>query len=133
MKPQILFLSLIVLVMGCSSQALPNAGKVSFDDGEPVRSGSIEFRAISDGMRYSSRIGRGGEFQLTDADGEKGISPGDYEVIVLQIVLTEDLAMEQHQHGHTVPRRYADYYTSDLRCTVAENQTGPIEVVVAVE
>jgi transposase len=50
-----------------------------------------------------------------------------------QIVLTEDLAIEQHQHGHTVSRRYADYYTSDLKYTVAENQTGPIEITVAVE
>ena len=133
MKSQILILSLALLCAGCSSQTLPSAGTVSFDDGEPVRSGSIEFRALSDGTRYSSRIGAGGEFELTGSDGNKGIDPGVYEVIVLQIVLTEDLAIEQHQHGHTVPRRYADYYTSDLKYTIAENQTGPIEITVAVE
>jgi hypothetical protein len=30
-----------------------------------------------------------------------------HEVVVVQIVLTEDLAKNAYTHGHTVPRRYA--------------------------
>ena len=44
----------------------------------------------------------------------------DSEVVVVQIVLTEDLAADLHTHGRTVPRRYADYYTSGLRVTNPE-------------
>lgn len=133
MRPQLLLLSLALFTAGCSSQIVPSAGTVEFDDGEPVRSGSIEFRATSNGARYSSRISPDGGFELTDADGRNRIDPGDYDVIVVQIVLTEDLSIEEHQHGHTVPRRYADYYTSDLKYSVAADQTGPIRIVVGVD
>ena len=58
MQQPVLLFSLILLCTGCSSSQLaPSVGTVSFDDGEPVRSGSIEFRATSDGALYSSRIG----------------------------------------------------------------------------
>lgn len=134
MNKQALMLGLALLCLGCSSGDLvPGAGTVSFDDGEPVRAGSIEFRATSDGTRFSSRIGPKGDFTLSDADGKPGIKAGDYDVIVLQIVLTEDLAIEDHRHGHTVPRRYADYYTSDLSYSVGARNTEPIKIVVGVE
>jgi len=48
----------------------------------------------------------------------------------VQIVLTEDLALEAHTHGNTVPRRYADYYTSDLKVDIAPDHTKRIEIVV---
>lgn len=133
MRHALMILSLVVVVAGCSPQAHTGMGRVRFDDGQPVRSGSIEFRAVSDGTRFSSRIGGEGEFQLADADGETGIDPGQYEVIVLQMVLTEDLAIENHRHGHTVPRRYADYYTTDLNYTVEADPEDRMEIVVGVE
>ena len=48
-------------------------------------------------------------------------------------MLTEDLALEAHTHGNTVPRRYADYYTRDIKVDVAPNQTKRIEIVVAAQ
>lgn len=108
----------------------PGTGRVRFDDGEPVRSGSIEVRLISSSDRYASRIGERGTFQLADADGDTGIPPGEYEAVIVQIVLTEDLALDQHQHGRTVPRRYADYHSSDLRVSIDDNASDSIEVVL---
>ena len=55
---------------------------------------------------------------------------GIYEVVAVKIVLTEDLAKNDHSHGHTVPRRYADYNTSGLQVTVVENQVKPIEIAI---
>ena len=133
MQRLMLFLGAFSLCVGCSKPLAPGAGVVYFDDGEPVRSGSIEFRSIADGTRFSSRISADGEFDLADAEDRKGIKPGSYEVIVVQIVLTEDLAIEEHRHGHTVPRRYADYYTSDLELNVVDNQTKPLKVVIGVD
>ncbi|MGB7329091.1 MAG: carboxypeptidase regulatory-like domain-containing protein [Rubripirellula sp.] len=124
--------SLAFLLCGCSNPAGNHDGVVAFDDGTPVQSGSIEFRSLADGSRYASRIASDGSFSLTDQDGEPACPPGDYEVVVVQIVVTEDLAAEDHQHGRTVPRRYADYYTSGLRATNAENfdSDSPIRITL---
>ena len=88
---------------------------------------------MSDAERFSSRITPEGTFQPADKQGNVGLPPGKYEAVVVQIVLTEDLAKEDHTHGGTVPRRYADYYTSSLRVQVAKGQTEPIEVIVESE
>jgi hypothetical protein len=97
-----------VLASGCGQQSGVHNGFVRFSDGAPVQSGSVEFRSLGDGSRYASRIATDGSFRLTDQEGDFGCPPGDYEVVVVQIVLTEDLAAEDHDHGRTVPRRYAD-------------------------
>jgi hypothetical protein len=124
---------LLILVAGCSQIAGNYEGQVLFDDGSPVQSGSIEFRSLSDNARYASRISSDGSFKLTNQDGVLGCPPGEYEVVVVQIVLTEDLAAEDHQHGRTVPRKYADYYTSGLRATNADVPNTPIQITIATD
>lgn len=123
--------ALIVLTtVGCGSPAGPTSGVLRFDDGTPVTSGSIEFRSLRNGQRFASRISTEGEFHPANQDQEMGLPPGSYEVVVVQMVLTEDLVKEAHTHGNTVPRRYADYYTSDLKVDIAEGVTTPIELMV---
>lgn len=116
---------------GCSAEPMASQGRVMFSDGEPVQSGSVEFRSLSSGDRYASRIGEGGRFELADDDGRVGIPAGEYEVVVVQIVLTEDLAAKDHAHGTSVPRRYADYYTSGLRAVI--QQPPQDEIVITIE
>jgi hypothetical protein len=72
-------------------------------------------------------------FQPASLDGVVGLPAGAYEVVVVQIVLTEDLALEAHSHGNTVPRRYADYYTSGLKVDIDPSQLKRIEIVVQAE
>lgn len=105
----------VLIQAGCGGSPSTASGLVRFDNDEPVRSGSIEFRSLADGSRYASRIASDGSFTLTNADGDIQCPAGKYEVVVVQIVLTEDLAADAHSHGKTVPRKYADYYTSGLR------------------
>ena len=124
--------ALALLVTGCGKPGGNYEGSVLFDDGTAVQSGSVEFRSLADGSRYASRIATDGSFALTDKDGELGCLPGDYEVVVVQIVLTEDLAAEAHEHGRTVPRRYADYYTSGLRVTNPKHAESPLQVTLEV-
>ena len=69
-------------------------------------------------------------FHPASINGKIGLPAGTYEVVIVQIVLTEDLAKKDHSHGHTVPRWYADYHTSGLQVTVVDNQTKPIEIVI---
>ncbi len=119
-----------LLLTGCGSSSGSYQGTVQFDDGSPVQSGSVEFRSLADGSRYASRIATDGSFSLADQEGRLGCPPGDYEVVVVQIVLTEDLAAEAHEHGRTVPRRFADYYTSGLRVTNDADSTSPLRITL---
>ena len=121
---------LCVALVGCSQSSVNSKGKVLFEDGQPVQSGSIEFRSINSGQRYTSRIDRQGNFELRDEQNRAAIVPGEYDVVVVQIVLTEDLPLEMHTHGQTVHRRYADYHTSGLTTRVQADQAEPIKVVV---
>ncbi len=81
-------------------------------------------------MCFASRVNNRGVFHPADINGKIGLPAGMYEVVVVQIVLTEDLAKNDHSHGHTVPRRYADYNTSGLQVTVVDNRAKPIEIAV---
>lgn len=124
----IALLCVIPSTVGCSKTVIPSSGFVQFTDGEPVQSGSIEFRSLDDRSSYASRISPGGSFQLTDNDGVASLPAGEYEVVVVQIVLTEDLAAAAHEHGRTVPRQYADYYTSGLTFSSQADRTAPITI-----
>ncbi|TWT94731.1 carboxypeptidase regulatory-like domain-containing protein [Stieleria varia] len=121
----------LLTVVGCGGVVGPTEGLVRFADGTPVTSGSIEFRSLSDKQRYASRIAIDGSFHPANQDEEIGLPAGSYEIVVVQIVMTEDLAKEAHSHGNTVPRRYADYYTSGLEIEIPQDQTKPIEIVIA--
>ncbi len=119
---------LLFNVVGCGGPVGPTSGVVRFDDGTPVQAGSIELRRTTDQQRFSSRISPNGTFEPVSQDGDLGLPPGQYDVVVVQ-----DLAIEDHTHGKTVPRRYADYYTSGLKVEVTEGQTTPVEVVIESE
>ena len=124
-------LLLITQLTGCGGSALgPEEGRITFANGSPVKSGSVEFRNRSTRERFTSRIELDGSFAPKSSEGVIGLPPADYDIVVVQIVLTEDLAKEDHVHGNTVPRRYADYYTSDLQITVATGETDPIQIVI---
>ncbi len=128
----LLWLMILVAFVGCGRPVGPTSGVVKFDDGTPVTSGSIEFRRSNDKASFASRIASDGTFHPADQNGEVGLPPGAYDVVVVQIVLTEDLAIEHHTHGHTVPRPYADYHTSGLQVEVDEGELDPVEVVINV-
>ena len=132
LRGAVLLLLLLLLAAGCSAPTGVSEGVVRFVGGEPVRSGSVEFRSTADGSRYAGRIGLEGQFSLSDGEGNPGIPPGEYEVVVVQMVLTEDLPLGGHTHGKTVPRRYADYRTSGIRVTSTEGGE-PLHIVIEAE
>lgn len=117
--------------MGCGETRHAGVGVVKFADGVPLRAGSLELRSLDGEQHYASRIGRDGEFTLTDRAGVVGVPSGEYEAVVVLVVLTEHLAAARHAHGRNVPRRYSDYFTSGLRVRVADDE--PIEVVIESE
>ena len=123
----------LVACSGCNARDVgPTEGQVRFNDGSPVQSGRIEFRSQLSGDTFTSRIDSAGKVHPVDRHGHPGLPVGKYEVVVVQLVLTEDLAIEDHQHGRTVPRRYADYYTSPLKVEVSPD-TNEIEISLSIE
>lgn len=134
--PTLLLSGLIALSsVGCGGPVLlPVAGRVVFDDGQPVRTGRIEYSAVEGSARAMSEIDRDGRFTLITAEGDAGLPAGQYEVIVVQLVITEDLSLSEHEdHGRPVPRKYADYTTSGLTATVSEANAASQEVVLQVK
>lgn len=124
---------LFACTIGCGDSGV-TSGFVKFvEDGSPVTGGSVEFRRESDTKRFAGRISPDGTFELMDENGKVGLPPGRYDVVVVQIVLTEDLAMMHHTHGLTVAKKYADYYSSDLKAEVSEGQMDPVEIIVEAE
>lgn len=120
----------VLLVAGCSPDGPPPNGVVKFDDGQAVQSGAVEFRSTKTGKTFSGRISHDGTFTLADKRGTATLPLGDYEVVVVQVVVIEDLAADLHEHGRTVPRHYADYYTSGLRIKNAADRRDPLVVTL---
>ena len=127
-----LLLSLgLVFVFGCGGpEILPVEGQVVFTDGELVRTGRIEYNAVDGPYRAMGEIEDAGRFELVTAEGDQGLPAGEYEIIVVQLVITEDLSLADHDHGRAVPRKYADYFTSGLRTVVSEANSTQQEIVV---
>ena len=122
--------AMLFCVVGCGDTLHPGTGRVLFDDDEPVRAGSVELRSLADRQQYAAAIDSSGEFTLAGRDGTVGVPPGEYEAVVVLIVMTEHLAAADHRHGRDVPTRFADYATSGLRTTIDSATSGPIRIVL---
>lgn len=121
----------LVALCGCSrSGQVPVAGRVVFDDGEPVRTGRIEFRGREQRVRATGSLDNEGFFRLQSDDGADGLPPGEYDVVVVQLVIVEKRSLAEHGHGRQLPRRYADYYTSGLTASIPPQGATDLELVV---
>jgi hypothetical protein len=121
----------LALSTGCGGSGnVPASGRVVFSDQQPVRSGKVEVRAASGNARGIGTIDNEGHFSLKGDDQRDGVPPGDYDAVVVQFIVAEDLSVADHNHGRPVPRRYADYYTSQLRVTVPENGTDKLLIEI---
>lgn len=120
--PLVLAAMLTLGAAGCGGQALvPVAGQVIFEeDGEPVRTGRIEFRGEAPNARAVGVLDSEGRFQLRTDEGKAGCQPGEYDIVIVQLVSVEHQSLESHDHGRPLPRKYADYYTSGLQASVPE-------------
>ena len=117
----------IVAFAGCSPSTpatYPVYGKVVLEDGNPIQFGTVEFRLRDLLKQYKERIvARGkieqdGSFRLSTFEPNDGAVPGDYEVIVNQLIISRDLSFEAHGHGPRVSPRYGDYALSGLSAKI---------------
>lgn len=120
----------LAAVVGCGGGRVPVAGRVVFDDGEPVRTGRVELRGRDQRVRAAGMLDSEGRFRLVTDDGRDGLPPGEYDAIVVQIVIVEHRSLEEHGHGRPLSRRFADYFTSGLTVSVPDQGTADLEIVV---
>jgi hypothetical protein len=106
--------ALLVSVTGCGSGRVSVSGKVTYDDGTPVESGSVIGEATVNGkvVAVQGTIKTDGTFSWGgDREGD-GAVPGNYKVIVVPVSLSE----YQQSQGMTpaVDGKYTRYETSGL-------------------
>jgi len=121
------------LLVGCGPRnpaTFPVQGRVEFEDGSVAEIGSVEFRSMTGNERMTARgkIEKDGSFTLSTFELGDGALPGDHQVIVQQMVISEGLNAAHHQHGRRVPAKYSDYGRSELNAQVKEQKSNPIVI-----
>ncbi len=130
-----LVLGLLGLV-GCGPSVprrYPQSGFIHFEDGTPVKTGTIEIGGAGAKWTASGEIQRDGSFKLSTVRPGDGAVAGEYQVVIRQIILAYLPAVGGHDHGHTVHAKYRDYRTSPLTLVVEKKANNHIRLVVEQE
>lgn len=112
-----------VLISGCGPRTpatYPVTGRVAFADGQPLRSGLVEFYSAEHKVAARGRIAPDGSYFLSTYGTGDGAVAGKHLVTVAQSVL-DDHPLEQHHHHGSAPKvnpRYANPQSSGLEFTV---------------
>lgn len=119
---------------GCGATTWPVTGTVVFPDGEPVRSGVVEFAPAEGGPAARGPIAADGSFALATG-GRPGALAGKYRVVVVQFAVADGAPKHTRPHAHaTVPRavhgKYRSFETSGLERVVEARDGNVFEIVV---
>lgn len=130
-----LFVALLFMC-GCSKDPHPErfavSGTVKFTDGQPVRTGVVEFIPADGSLTATGRIETDGTFKLNTIANNDGAVPGDYVVVVKQFIFYDKIPEEKHDHGGDVDTVYADERTTPFKFTVeSKNNVAEFEVKYA--
>jgi len=124
----------MLLCGGCSfgPAVYPVTGRVIYENGQPVDHGKVEFRSRDGQFIGQATLDRNGTFNLRGPRGAEGLPAGDYQAIVVQVVMTDVLptALQQHESAQ-VSLLYADYNSTPLQSTIETDQ--PNEVTLRIE
>ncbi|MBL8873089.1 MAG: carboxypeptidase regulatory-like domain-containing protein [Planctomycetaceae bacterium] len=124
----------IAAIMGCGPShppTYPVVGKVVFENGEACQLGTIEFRSLDHLVSARGKIEKDGSFKLSTWEPDDGAVAGKHQVIIQQMIITEDLSFAAHGHGPRVNPRYGDYATSGIEISV--EPVGKNEVTVTLK
>jgi len=87
----ILIIGLLALACGCNSGRQTVTGKVTYDDGTPVTSGTVVAEGTIDGkvVGLQGNIESDGTFRMGGASPGDGALPGTYRVMILAPSLSD--------------------------------------------
>jgi hypothetical protein len=126
-------LSLLLAFAGCGPSrpaTFPVKGKVVFENNEPCQLGTIEFRSLDHMVTARGIIEKDGSFMLTTWEPGDGAVAGSHQIIIQQLIITEDLSFKSHNHGKRVPPRYGDYATSGIKATVKDQPLNELVITL---
>ena len=113
-------------VAGCNrGPAIAKAsGMVVFEDGTPVKVGTIETKhAELEGVQARGSIREDGTFVLGTVEEADGAAVGEHRCVVVQFVMTEDVPGFKPSTEGVVNPAHASYATSGLTIQVPEEGT----------
>ena len=132
----VLSLGLLAVFAGCGSDQVPTypvAGKVQFEDGTPVRNGTIELESIEFGTTATGTIQHDGSFILGTYTPNDGAAAGEHRAIVVQIIIADGSMKHTIDHGRAVPPRYAEYESASLSVTVEPIEQNQVTVKLSAD
>ena len=124
---------LILLCMGCGTGQPPaykTTGKVVFNNGSAVKTGTVELKSREHSIQARGTIGPDGGFVLTTYREGDGAIAGEHDCVVVQMVMVEDLKERNHGVYGVVHPRFAAYHTSGLTCTIEPKAGNEITLTV---
>ncbi len=127
-------LATVLILAGCDSgqvDTYPVSGRVQFEDGQPVRTGTIELESIQHGTTATGKIQTDGTFVLGTYTPDDGAAEGEHRVIVVQIIIADGITKHTLDHGRSVPPDFGDYSTSKLRAEVQAQESNEIVVTLS--
>jgi hypothetical protein len=123
----------LVSLSGCSDgrlKAHPAKGKVTFKTGTPVHVGTIELKSREHSVQARGTIDKEGNFTLTTYEEGDGAIAGAHDCVVVQFVMTEELADFKPSPVGVVHPRFASYATSGLSVEIKADQVNDLKIEV---
>ena len=135
MNPSFLSVTLVCLSMtvGCGENRIPTdpvSGTAVFDDGSPVRTGTVELSSQDHKLTATGTIGDDGSFVLGTYGSDDGACAGEHRVIVMQMIINDGTVKHSKDHGHPVDPMFASYNTSSLTATVKAIEANTLKLIV---
>lgn len=122
-----------LMTIGCGSSQVPVypvSGTVLFENGSPVRTGTVELESRDHRVTATGTIRDDGSFVLGTYTSDDGACPGEHGVIVVQLIINDGTISHSKDHGHPVDPMYASYTTSPLTATVKEQDDNILKLTV---
>lgn len=123
----------ILLATGCNSGQLktyPVQGQVVFEDGSPVKVGTVETKAVGKSIQATGLIAKDGTFTLRTYRDNDGAIAGEHKVVIVQMIPVEDIPNYRPSTMGVVNRKHASYHTSGLTMTVVAGGENKVKLVV---
>jgi hypothetical protein len=123
----------LVFATGCNSGRLktyPVVGQAVFEDGTPVKMGTVETKSVQHGVQATGTIAKDGSFTLTTYSPDDGAVAGDHKCVLVQFLPTENIPNYRPSTLGVVHRRHSSYATSDLNFTIQKTGENRVRLVV---
>jgi hypothetical protein len=126
-------LGMMLLVAGCGQERVPTypvKGRVVFDDGQPVRSGTVELESMEAPLTASGRIQNDGTFVLGTYTPDDGAAAGKHRAIVVQLIISDGVSKHDLNHGRPVDARFGNFETSGLTAEVEQKESNELTLSI---